>query len=91
MSGGIEIEKLTDAEIDARGIRQWPIWEKEASTFPWHYDDRERCLILEGRVRVEPEGGEPVDIEAGDFVTFPRGMSCTWTISVPLRKHYSFG
>jgi uncharacterized protein len=22
----------------------WPIWEKEESTFPWEYDEKETCL-----------------------------------------------
>lgn len=87
----IKIEKLDEARIAEMGVRQWPIWEKEASHFPWHYDDRERCLIVEGRVTVEPEDGETVEFGAGDFVTFPRGMSCTWTIHEAVRKHYDFG
>ncbi len=87
----IRVERLAEDQIQAQGIRSWPIWEKEVSTFPWHYDDRERCLILEGEVLVEPEQGKAVEIRAGDFVTFPRGMSCTWTIRTPVRKHYNFG
>ena len=47
--------------------------------------------ILEGRVRVEPTDGEPVEFGPGDLVTFPRGMDCVWTISEPVRKHYRFG
>ena len=87
----IKIQKLDEAEIERRGIRSWPVWEKEASEFPWHYDQREQCLLLEGEVRVVPENGDAVEIEAGDFVTFPRGMSCTWTIRKAVRKHYEFG
>ena len=26
----------------------------------------------------------------GDLVTFPAGMSCTWEIRRPVRKHYRF-
>ena len=88
---GIRVERLTEDQIGEMGVRSWPIWEKEASTFDWHYDQRERCLLLEGKVRVEPEGGEAVEFGAGDFVTFPEGMDCVWTISKAVRKHYSFG
>lgn len=87
----IKIEKLTDEQIEGLGVRSWPIWEKEASTFPWHYDQTERCLILEGEVQVDPENGDPVQFKAGDFVTFPNGMDCTWTIREAVRKHYMFG
>ena len=72
-------------------IKQWPVWSCEASTFPWTYDDKETCLILEGHVTVTPDGGEPVDFSAGDLVEFPKGMSCTWHVKQAVRKHYQFG
>lgn len=73
------------------GVSSWPIWEKEVSEFPWYYDSDETCYILEGEVEVTPEGGAPVRIARGDLVTFPQGMSCTWKILRPIRKHYRFG
>ncbi|WP_198314561.1 cupin domain-containing protein [Chitinibacter sp. GC72] len=47
-------------------------------------------LHIKGEVIVTPSGGEPVTIYAGDLATFPAGMSCTWQITAPLRKHYQF-
>ena len=85
----IRIEQLTQDEIEDRGIGSWPIWEKEVSRFDWHYDQTEECLILEGRVMVESSDGE-VEIKAGDFVTFPAGLSCVWDIKEPVKKHYNF-
>ena len=73
------------------GVRGWPIWAKEVSEFRWSYDERETCYFLEGDVVVTPDGGEPVEMGAGDFVTFPRGMSCTWKVCKDVRKHYTFG
>ena len=77
--------------LEGRGVFDWPIWEKEPSEFPWHYDERERCYFLEGEVVVTPQGGPAVEIKAGDFVTFPEGMSCTWRVLKAVRKHYMFG
>ena len=37
-----------------------------------------------------PDGGEPVELGAGDLVTFAKGLSCTWDIREPIKKHYSF-
>lgn len=85
----ILIKKLTDSEIKAKSIDQWPIWEKEVSRFDWFYDSTEHCLILEGRVFVETDGGK-VEIKAGDFVTFPKGLKCVWDIKESIRKHYQF-
>lgn len=80
-----------EAELSGQSVRSWPIWEKEVSRFPWTYDDRETCYLLEGEVVVTPEGGEPVTLRAGDLVVFPAGMSCTWDVKKAVRKHYSFG
>lgn len=80
-----------EAVLEQLGVFEWPIWEKEASSFPWTYGDRETCYLLEGEVTVTPEGGAPVSFGAGDLVTFPAGMSCHWEISTAVRKHYNFG
>ncbi len=85
----IRIEKLQEDELQARGIEAWPIWECETSTFDWHYDQQEQCYILEGEVTVKTAAGEVV-INPGDFVTFPKGLDCQWTVKKPVRKHYSF-
>jgi uncharacterized protein len=77
--------------LDDLGVRRWDIWEKEVSEFPWHYDEQEICLFLEGDVQVTPDGGAPVRFGKGDLVTFPAGMSCTWKVLKPVRKHYRFG
>lgn len=73
------------------GVFDWPIWTKEASTFPWTYDDSETCYFLAGEVIVTPKGGSPVTMGTGDLVRFPAGMSCTWEIRADVEKHYRFG
>lgn len=89
---GIVIERQPSAErLQALGVTTWPIWTKEASEFPWTYDESETCYFLAGDVVVTPEGGEPVQMGQGDLVTFPAGMSCTWLIRQAVRKHYRFG
>ena len=57
--------------IKELGIKNWPIWTCDASSFDWTYDDKETCLLLEGEVTVTPEGGEPVNFGAGDFNCLP--------------------
>lgn len=87
---GIEVRKLSDSEIKEMGIGSWPIWEKEVSVFDWYYDQTEDCLLLEGAVIVETKDGTKVEFGKGDFVTFPKGLSCTWNIKEPVKKHYRF-
>ncbi|MFH1440510.1 MAG: cupin domain-containing protein [Candidatus Omnitrophota bacterium] len=86
----IKVERLSQDELDKRGVKGWPIWTKEVSRFPWSYDSVEECLILEGQVTVETKDGQKVKFGKGDFVTFPKGLSCTWIVEKPVRKHYNF-
>jgi uncharacterized cupin superfamily protein len=79
------------AMLEWLGVADWPIWTKEVSKFPWTYDDTETCYFLEGEAIVTPDGGQPVKIGQDDLVTFPAGMSCTWDVRAPVRKHYRFG
>jgi hypothetical protein len=78
------------AKLDVIGVYDWPIWTKEVSTFPWTYDKRETCYLLEGEATITPQGGAPVVIKEGDLVTFSAGLACTWDVRVAVRKHYNF-
>lgn len=91
-TSSIQIERQPAPDrLQALGVSQWPIWAKAVSEFPWTYDDCETCYFLEGDVIVTPTGGDPVQMGKGDLVTFPAGMSCTWTILQDVKKHYRFG
>jgi hypothetical protein len=84
----IEVRKPT-AEEEAE-LRRCPTWEKEESEFPWHYDEQETCLVLEGEVTVEA-GDQTVTFGPGDLVVFPKGLDCVWKVKKRIRKHYKFG
>ena len=71
----IIVEKPSSEKLAALGVTRWPTWSKEVS----------------GEFTVTPNGGEPVSFSAGDLVTFPAGMSCTWNVKKALRKHYQLG
>lgn len=83
-----KIRKPTNKEIAE--AKAWPIWEKEESNFPWEYNTKETCLILEGKAIVKTSDGE-VEFGEGDYVEFPIGLQCTWEIKRKIRKHYTFG
>jgi len=92
----IEIQKLEEQQRQALRIPQtpqsvhgWSIWECEPSTFEWSYDSTEKAYVYEGDVTVKTMDGE-VQIGAGDFVTFPQGLDCTWVVKEKIRKVYQF-
>lgn len=81
----------SETTLQQLGVSNWPTWSKEVSKFSWSYGEQEIAYVLEGEIVVTPDGDEPVSFGAGDLVTFPSGMSCTWDVRKPLRKHYRFG
>lgn len=83
------IQKLSPSEIEERGIRHWPIWEKEVSRFDHTYEGDEECLFLEGEVVIET-AERNYTIVPGDFVIFEDGLTCVWDILKPVKKHYNF-
>ena len=86
----IRVEHSTPEQLQGLGVRDWPIWTKEPSTFDWTYAEQETCYLLEGQVTVTSSAGT-VQFGAGDLVTFPRGLRCTWQVRQAVRKHYRFG
>jgi hypothetical protein len=84
----IIVKKADDA--DKERMRSKPVWGCGISEFDWHYDSKETCLVTEGEVEVLYNGNS-VQITAGDYVVFPKGLSCVWKVSKAVKKHYEFG
>jgi uncharacterized cupin superfamily protein len=78
--------------------RWWEASGREAAA-------EERCLVTSGRASLWPygEGGPleefrsgadttpaPIQIAAGDWVTFRRGFLCTWVVHEPIAKRYAY-
>ncbi|MCL1992136.1 MAG: cupin domain-containing protein [Spirochaetes bacterium] len=81
----IIVKKPTEEERAA--ILKMPQWGCGVSKFDWHYDSGETCLLTQGRVTVH-YGDKSVSFGAGDYVTFPQGLSCVWDVTEPVNKHY---
>ena len=86
----MEITICTPTKEQITEMKACPIWTCEIKTFPWHYDDQETCLILEGEVTVTT-ANQTVHFNAGDLVVFPAGLDCQWQVKSPVKKHYKFG
>jgi uncharacterized protein len=88
--GEILVRRPNPGELEELDVRNWEPWESPPTTFDWEYDEEETAYVLEGLVRVRTSSGE-VEFAAGDLVTFPAGLKCTWTVIQPLRKVYDSG
>lgn len=85
----MKVWKPTEEEIEQ--TKNWGTWGKEASEFPWFYNDAETCYILDGEAIATSESGDEIRFEAGDMVRFEEGLECTWKILKDIKKRYKFG
>ncbi|XP_022720017.1 uncharacterized protein LOC111277853 [Durio zibethinus] len=81
----------SDLRLSELGIKSWPKWGCPPGKYLLKFDAEETCYLLKGKVKVYPKGSsEYVEFGAGDLVTIPQGLSCTWDVSVAIDKHYKF-
>jgi len=85
----MKVSKPTPEQIAQTS--SWGTWTKEVSEFPWEYDEKETCYILEGAAEVTSEDGEKITFEKDDLVEFEPGLKCTWKITKNIKKKYLFG
>lgn len=85
----MEVKKPSEQEINS--TQSWGRWSKEPSIFPWYYDDKETCYILEGEAKVTDNAGNSITFKEGDWVEFEQGLECTWEIVKTIKKRYMFG
>jgi uncharacterized cupin superfamily protein len=86
----IEVIRQPDsAFLEEKGVFEWETWECGVYSFPFTYEKNACCYMLKGRVTITPtDGRKAVTFGKGDFVYLPKGMSCTWDVLEPLKKHF---
>lgn len=90
MSKQIKVERATPERLKELGVDAWSPWECGVETFDWQYSDDEVAYVQAGRVQVHTEHGQDVEFGQGDIVFFPKGLRCTWKVTQPIRKVYTF-
>ncbi|XP_047329383.1 uncharacterized protein LOC124932748 [Impatiens glandulifera] len=91
---GVKIERNpSEATLSELGVSSWPKYSSEPKKMPWSFKRKEKMYILEGKVRVSvddglDDGSSCFEIGAGNLIEFPKGMSITWHMIEPLKKHY---
>ncbi len=64
------------------------VWESSPGVFRRHLKQREFSHIVSGWCVFTPDGGEPIELRAGDAVLFPANLQGVWDIRETLRKTY---
>ena len=64
-------------------------WASGAGAWRVKYTEHELCHLLEGSVRITPDGGEGRTYRAGDTFVIPSGFGGVWEVIEPCRKIYA--
>ncbi|KAL8055305.1 hypothetical protein ABFX02_04G047800 [Erythranthe guttata] len=87
----------SESQLSELGIKSWPKWGCPPGKYELKFDAQETCYLVRGRVKVYPKNAdqhspppEVVEFGAGDLVVLPKGLSCTWDVSIAVDKHYKF-
>jgi hypothetical protein len=73
---------------DASGQFHCGIWAAAPATWRVRYSEHEFCHILAGRIRIREDGGDNVEVAAGDSFVVPAGFAGVWEVLEPARKIY---
>ena len=63
------------------------VWHCTPGTFMLTHPGETICLV-EGRVTITPEGGEPVTLGPGDVAYIPEGTVARWEVAETVRKAF---
>lgn len=64
------------------------VWEATPGTYRAVYKDYEFVHIMQGRIVITPDGGQPVTVTGGDAFVVEGSFKGTWKIEEPVRKHF---
>ena len=64
------------------------LWRCEPMTFEYEFPGDEVFQVLEGSLQVKIAGGDTVRLQAGDIVSFDKGLNSTWTIQSSFKKFF---
>ena len=85
---GGEMHVLVSAEDGFAGMSRYLVRPDPA---PWTLPERETFLILEGRARIEIDGGPTLEVGVGDMASLPKGAVTTWHVTAPFKEIWFFG
>ena len=63
------------------------IWHCTPGVFMLNHPGETVCFI-EGRATITPEGGEPIEVSAGEVAFFPEGTVGRWEVHETVRKAF---
>lgn len=63
-------------------------WEATPGSYHATYTDYEFVHLIEGRITITPDGGQPVTVGPGDAFVVEANFKGVWKIEARVRKHF---
>ena len=63
------------------------VWHCTPGTFMLS-SPAETIVLIDGRVTITPEGGEPIEVGAGELAFIPEGTRARWEVHETVRKGF---
>ena len=76
------------AEVERPDQVDTGVWECSPGRFRRQIVQQEFCHFIAGRCTFTPDGGEPIEIRAGDALMIPANTTGIWDIQETVRKTF---
>ncbi|KAK9113719.1 hypothetical protein Syun_020516 [Stephania yunnanensis] len=88
----VKVERnVSPKRLEELGVSRWSTWKTGKCQFGWDWHVDQLVYIMEGEVRVVPEGSELfMRFVAGDLVRYPKWFEANLFFNAPYEERYSF-
>jgi uncharacterized cupin superfamily protein len=75
-------------ESAGEGMLLAGLWRTDPIEINYTFAGDETFQVLRGRVRIDIEGQEPVELGQGDIASFSKGTKAVWHVTEPFQKFF---
>ncbi|XP_077234875.1 uncharacterized protein LOC143877040 [Tasmannia lanceolata] len=88
----VRVERCVSPErLEELGVSRWSMWKTGKCRLPWDWHVDQQVYVVEGEVRVVPEGSERfMRFVAGDLVRYPKWFEADLFFNGPYEERYRF-
>lgn len=85
---GLPVAAASSTKIETEDGLLAGVWVCTPGRWRRHVMSREFCHFIEGHGFFTPDGGETIELRAGDAALFPADCCGTWDVRETLRKSF---
>lgn len=83
-----QVSQISGHNVERDDRVQTGIWECTPGRWRRQVEQQEFCHFIQGHCTFKPDGGEPIEIRAGDALLMPAHTKGVWEVYETVRKTY---